>query len=287
MRKRLFITISDSRVVRQYAVHGALGKLLMYALSGHALVLVLGLVGMGWMAWEMSDLYQARQSMVQEVKASEQALNQQRGKAETELTDLQKQIQRKREELGIINRVAKPAPSSGALPKPPLTPERTQAMKPHLPTGSPLVGASLSSTYGMRFHPVWMKNLFHHGIDFAVAENTPVRSTADGVVDAITQDPGGFGLLVSIRHTYKFKTIYAHLNKAGVHYGQVVRKGEVIAYSGNTGLSTGPHLHYEVRYDDQPLNPRPFMVEGPNSLEQLIKQARNVPWESLVAYRLL
>lgn len=287
MRKRLFITISDSRVVRQYAVHSALGKLLMYALSGHALLAVLGIVGMGWMAWEIRDLYQARQSMVQEVKASEQTLNRQRGKAETELGDLQKRIQRKREELGIINRVTQPAPSSSALPRMSLTPEHTRAMKPHLPTGTPLPGALLSSSYGMRFHPVWMKNLFHHGIDFAVAENTPVRATADGVVDAVARDPGGFGLLVSIRHPYNFKTIYAHLSQAGVSRGQIVRKGEVIAYSGNTGLSTGPHLHYEVRYDGQPLNPRPFMAEGPGSLEQLIKQARNVPWESLVAYRLL
>lgn len=286
MRQRLFITISDARDVRQYSVHSTVGKLLMYALSGHAVLIVAGLLGLGWIAWEIDALNLTRQILVSEVRAGVDEKSRQRNQAESELVNIEKQIQKKREELGIIDRVAKPLPSSSSAAEPrKVGAGVAQAIKPHLPMGAPLHGGQISSAFGMRFHPIWLKRMFHNGIDFDIAQDTPVKATADGVVDAVAKAQDGFGLMVSLRHAFNFKTVYAHLSKAHVAEGQIVRKGEVIAISGNTGLSTGPHLHYEVRYDDKPLNPHPFLHPEGDGIGRLIKQARSVPWESLVASR--
>ena len=285
MRQRLFITISDARDVRQYSVHSTVGKLLMYALSGHAVLIVAGLLGLGWIAWEIDALNLARQALAHEVRTDADVKNRQRTQAESELNDIEKQIQRKREELGIINRVTKPVPSSSAIESKKVGGNVAQAIKPYLPIGAPLKGGQISSAFGMRFHPIWMKRAFHNGIDFDIAQNTPIKATADGVVDAVAKAPDGFGLMVSLRHAFNFKTVYAHLDKSSVAEGQVVRKGEIIATSGNTGLSTAPHLHYEVRYDDKPLNPHPFLHPEGDGIGKLVKQVRSAPWESSTAFR--
>ncbi|MBI5331018.1 MAG: M23 family metallopeptidase [Betaproteobacteria bacterium] len=285
MRQRLFITISDARDVRQYSVHSTVGKLLMVALSGHAVLILAGLLGLGWIAWEIDALNLARQALAHEVRADADVKSRQRSQAESELNDIEKQIQRKREELGIINRVTKPVPSSSALESKKVGGNIAQTIKPYLPIGAPLKGGQVSSAFGMRFHPIWMKRAFHKGIDFDIAQHTPVKATADGVVDAVAKSEDGFGLMVSLRHAFNFKTVYAHLDKSSVAEGQIVRKGEVIATSGNTGLSTAPHLHYEVRYDDKPLNPHPFLHPEGDGIGKLIKQARSAPWESSTAFR--
>lgn len=283
MRERLYITISDARQVRQFSVHNLVAKGLMYALSGHAVLVLVGLLALGWIAWEIDALNMARSALATEVQADAQAKTQERSQAESELADIEKQIQRKREELGIINRVTKPLPSSSSSGK--VGAGVAQTLKPFLPLGAPLSGGQVSSNFGMRFHPVWMKNLFHNGIDFDIAKNTPVKATADGVVDAVAKSEDGFGVMVSLRHAFNFKTVYAHLDKTHVAEGQIVRKGEVIAVSGNTGLSTAPHLHYEVRLDEKPLNPQPFLHAEAEGVGRLIKQARNAPWASLIASR--
>ncbi len=285
MRQRLFITISDARNVRQFSVHSAVGKVLMYALSGHAVLILAGLLFLGWLAWEIDALNLARQALASEVQADSDAKSRQRSQAESELSNIEKQIQKKREELGIINRVAKPVPSSSAADPKKVGAGIAQNLKPYLPLGAPIKGGKVSSVFGMRFHPIWMKRMAHNGIDFDIASDTPIKATADGVVDAVEKAPDGFGLMVSLRHAFNFKTVYAHLNKTHVAEGQIVRKGEVIATTGNTGLSTAPHLHYEVRYDEKPLNPHPFLNPDKDGIGRLIKQARSVPWESLTAFR--
>jgi murein DD-endopeptidase MepM/ murein hydrolase activator NlpD len=284
MRERLYITISDARSVRQFSVHNLVARGLMYALSGHAALVLVGLLALGWIAWEIDALNLTRQALATEVQADAQAKTSQRSKAESELQDIEKQIQKKREELGIINRVTKPIPSSSANDKK-VGGGVAQNLKPFLPMGAPLSGGQVSSTFDMRLHPVFQKRQFHNGIDFDIAKHTPVKATADGVVDSVAKSDDGFGLMVSLRHAFNFKTVYAHLDKTHVAQGQIVRKGEVIAITGNTGLSTAPHLHYEVRLDEKPLNPQPFVHAEAEGVSRLIKQARSAPWASLIASR--
>lgn len=100
---------------------------------------------------------------------------------------------------------------------------------------------------------------FHTGIDIGVPEGTLVRATADGVVEYAGDQRSGYGMVVFINHPGGFVTVYGHNSRFLVVPGQIVRAGDVIALSGNTGYSTGPHVHYEVRYQGQVIDPAPFM----------------------------
>ncbi len=120
------------------------------------------------------------------------------------------------------------------------------------------VRGTISSPFGPRIHPIYGIPSFHTGIDIAVPEGTPVRAAASGTV-TFSGWQEGFGLLVVIDHANGYETYYGHLSKLLVTAGQSVSAGEVIALSGNTGLSTGPHLHFEVRYLDTPVDPRPLL----------------------------
>ncbi|MBC7100009.1 M23 family metallopeptidase, partial [Candidatus Bipolaricaulota bacterium] len=120
------------------------------------------------------------------------------------------------------------------------------------------VRGTISSSFGPRIHPIYGVPSFHTGIDIAVPEGTPVRAAAGGTV-TFSGWQEGFGLLVVIDHENGYETYYGHLSRLLVAPGQSVSAGETIALSGNTGLSTGPHLHFEVRYLGTPVDPRPLL----------------------------
>lgn len=114
---------------------------------------------------------------------------------------------------------------------------------------------SISSGYGMRVHPVLKKERFHHGIDFAAALGTPVRATADGEVIEVAFKKNTYGNMVRIKHDNGVETLYAQLQDYTVQEGQKVQRGEMVGHVGNSGRSTAPHLHYEVRVDGRTVNP--------------------------------
>jgi murein DD-endopeptidase MepM/ murein hydrolase activator NlpD len=121
---------------------------------------------------------------------------------------------------------------------------------------TPLDGARLSSNFGMRKHPISGFNKMHKGIDFAAPIGTPIYAGGNGIVEYVGTN-GGYGKYIRIRHNNEYKTAYAHLNsyKKGISKGVRVNQGEVIGYVGNTGRSTGPHLHYEIIYQNKQINP--------------------------------
>lgn len=124
----------------------------------------------------------------------------------------------------------------------------------------PTVGHRVTSSYGYRRHPFLGRVVFHEGIDIADKMWTPVFATADGIVEFVGTN-GDFGRVVRLSHRGgEFTTVYAHLVKAARVEGEVVKRGEVIGYIGDTGLSTGPHLHYEVRLFGRHVNPMKFVL---------------------------
>jgi murein DD-endopeptidase MepM/ murein hydrolase activator NlpD len=122
---------------------------------------------------------------------------------------------------------------------------------------TPVDARRISSTFGMRRHPILGYNRMHRGVDFAAGAGTPVRAAGDGVVAAAGK-AGSYGNYVRIQHKSKYSTAYAHLQSfaKGVSKGTRVRQGQVIGYVGSTGRATGPHLHYEVLIGDRQVNPR-------------------------------
>ena len=121
---------------------------------------------------------------------------------------------------------------------------------------TPLDGARISSSFGMRKHPISGFNKMHKGVDFAAPIGTPVYAGGNGVIEMIGIN-GGYGKYIRIRHNNEYKTAYAHLSsyRKGLSKGVRVNQGEVIGFVGSTGRSTGPHLHYEIIYQNNQINP--------------------------------
>lgn len=126
---------------------------------------------------------------------------------------------------------------------------------------TPIDGARLSSGFGTRKHPILGYRRAHKGVDFAASRGTPVKAAGDGVVERADRY-GSFGNYIRIRHANGYKTAYAHLKgfRRGVRKGKRVRQGDIIAYVGTTGRSTGPHLHYEVHLNGKAVNPQRLKI---------------------------
>jgi len=121
---------------------------------------------------------------------------------------------------------------------------------------TPLDGARLSSNFGMRKHPILGYNKMHKGVDFAAPTGTPIYAGGNGVIEFIGNN-GGYGKYIRIRHNNEYKTAYGHMSgfKKGLSKGLRVNQGEIIGYVGSTGKSTGPHLHYEIIFQNEQINP--------------------------------
>ncbi|HNQ21165.1 MAG TPA: M23 family metallopeptidase [Bacteroidales bacterium] len=118
----------------------------------------------------------------------------------------------------------------------------------------------ISSGYSYRIHPIYKINKFHYGMDFVAPVGTPVYATADGIVEMAGKNLG-YGNYVKINHGYDYETAYGHLNSIGVRKGQKVVRGQIIGTVGNTGISTGDHLHYEVIYRGKTVNPINYFAD--------------------------
>ncbi len=132
----------------------------------------------------------------------------------------------------------------------------------------------LTSGFGLRIHPIYKVGQFHPGIDFAAPYGTPIYATADGVIKKAVYD-AGYGNNILIDHGYGYKTLYAHMAEFKVKPGDKVKRGECIGYVGSTGLSTAPHVHYEVIYNGEQINPVYFFFQdlSAEEYEEILKLA--------------
>ena len=148
----------------------------------------------------------------------------------------------------------------------------------HIPSVLPINIAdyTMSSGYGWRVDPIYGASKFHEGLDFAASKGTDVFATGDGKVTVAGRE-AGYGNCVDIDHGYNYLTRYAHLSEILVKPGEEVKRGQLIGKVGSTGKSTGPHLHYEVRYKDVPQNPVNFyfMDLTPEEYYEMIQIAEN------------
>jgi len=138
---------------------------------------------------------------------------------------------------------------------------RKEEMIASIPAIQPIANNDLKRTasgWGYRIHPIYKIRRFHYGMDFTAPIGTNVYATGDGVVERTIKSRRGYGNQVVIDHGFGYKTLYGHLNDFNVKKGQKVKRGDVIAFVGSTGLSTAPHLHYEVHQNGKKVNPINF-----------------------------
>lgn len=137
--------------------------------------------------------------------------------------------------------------------------EKKKQIRGSTPSIRPLKGGYLSSRFGRRMDPFTGRISYHRGLDYHARTGTPVMSTADGIV-TMAKKKGSFGLAIEVNHGNGFKTRYAHLSRMLVKRGQRVKRGDIIGLVGNTGLSTGSHLHYEVIFRKAHRNPLQYII---------------------------
>jgi len=155
-----------------------------------------------------------------------------------------------------------------------------ELMTKSIPTIQPISNKDLTrvaSPFGVRIHPFYKVLKMHTGMDFTAPTGTEVYATGDGVVIDADHSKRGYGNTVIIDHGFGYKTLYAHLSEILVRSGKTVKRGEVIGLVGSTGMSLAPHLHYEVRKNDEPINPINFYFNDltPEQYERIIVIATN------------
>lgn len=157
--------------------------------------------------------------------------------------------------------------------------DKKKLMLSIIPSGSPLKRELyVTSPFGVRVHPISGAKKEHHGIDLRVNVGDGVFSPAIGRV-SFAGVRGGYGNTVIVDHMYGFQTLYGHLSKLHVQAGEIVGKGKLLAEGGNSGSSTGPHLHYEIRYNGTPIDPKNFIDWNEKQFNILFEKERSVQWE--------
>lgn len=139
-----------------------------------------------------------------------------------------------------------------------------------MPAIMPISNKSLKSTasgWGYRIHPIYKIKQFHYGMDFTANIGTNVYATGDGVVKDVQSIGGGYGKWILIEHGFGYETLYGHLNGFNVKIGDKVKRGSIIGFVGNSGTSTGPHVHYEVHRNGEPVNPQYYYFKDLNAQE--------------------
>ncbi len=156
--------------------------------------------------------------------------------------------------------------------------KRKEEMIACIPAIQPISNKDLkrvASPFGVRMHPFYKVLKMHTGMDFTAPTGTEIYATGDGKVSAVVHSARGYGNTVIIDHGFGYKTLYAHQSQILVKTGQKVKRGEVIGLVGNTGMSMAPHLHYEVRKNDEPINPINFYFNDltPEEYDKIIELA--------------
>lgn len=289
MKNRLVITVSDINGTKSYNVHQFIKKSIK-------IVVPIFLLIVGGTFWFIStlktEIYEIKKEKEERIKTlieKESKLQTQNSLYSMQIKDKITDIDELSSKLDDIEQLigVKGDDETSLIQRATLAKINTQVkafMLQVIPSGSPFDETVVSDSYGYRIHPITKQRKFHRGIDLRASMRTPVYVTADGVVRYVQNyDRGGFGKVVMIMHNYGFETIYGHLDLAKVKVGDVVKKGQVIGLSGNSGTSTGPHLHYEIKYASKILNPWSFITWDIKTYETIFQTQRRVEWESLVA----
>ncbi|MBY7974800.1 peptidoglycan DD-metalloendopeptidase family protein [Vibrio fluvialis] len=289
MKENVIVSVSSIHGTRHFHI----GKWFRHCLKGFGYVLLAGAVAAGGVIYYLVGEVDFAKLKQQELESQSTSLNEEvaslkelKDNLENDLLEREEKMQIVSDRLGDLEKVLG-VEDSGAelesrLDTAAITSSVRMVMLTQIPSGAPVHNARISSGYGKRVHPVTGQVKFHRGQDFAVNTGTPVYAPADGVVEVTRASSKGSGNFLRLQHSYGFTSSYSHLQKFAVKSGDFIQKGDLIGYSGNSGLSSGPHLHYEIRFVGRSLDPRPFVDWGVNNFESIFTKVRGIRWESLV-----
>jgi len=291
MDNHFTVTIHDDQGVRQFNVHKLVKKVLLYTFGFIVTVFIIAAGTILYLDNNVHEIAKKRHEVElaykdleennKQLLLSMQATNDSLNAKKKELEELSDSLAEIETLIGI-----KPLAESSLQERVSATKMSSQhraVLMQLIPNGSPIEYHGITSKFGYRIHPTLKKREFHRGSDMKAKMNTPVYAPADAIVEwSGYHKKSGFGRLVILEHSYGFKTYYGHLKKTVVKSGQFVKKGTLIAYTGNSGMSNGPHLHYEIRFIHRNLNPFWFIKWTQQNYDQIFKKEKKVPWQSLI-----
>ena len=284
IKDKFTITITDINGSRHFYLSQIIKKIALYIIIFVFLFLVLSGFYIKYLDGKVSELDEKKQELLEKTK-------------ELEITNeqMQKSVEEKAQQYSMIeDKIAAFEESLGLesennisitqrLDNLELTNEQQSSILSQIPNGYPIVNKGITGNFGWREHPVLKRREFHPGIDLRADVGTPIYAPANGVVEFAGYNENGYGYNVILLHNFGFKTVFAHMTRRDVvKAGQFVKKGDLIGYSGNTGLSTGPHLHYEVRFINKTLEPLYFLNLQRKNMNNFFNTERRVPWQSLI-----
>ena len=284
MKNYFTVTFRDSNGVKQYTLHKRVKHAAGLGIAAGALLLAAVLISLFELRAEVQRL-QASKTAVQEQKtrleAQSRSLQDAISSQQDALADAKAQMDAIEMAMGL--EAAKHATLNFRVQRAVSSTEERARVLALIPNGSPVAYNGITSKFGYRDHPITHTREFHRGVDLKAEMNTPIYATADGVVEfAEGGDNKGYGRLVILDHAYGFRTLYGHLKSFKVKSGEVVKKGELIGYSGNSGLSNGPHLHYEVRFIQRSLNPYWFVKWNMGNYDEIFAKVKHVTWQPIL-----
>ncbi len=285
MRERFSIVITDVNGSKHYNLHQIIKKIIIYTIFTIVIILFAG-------AYFISYLNQS----VDDLEVKKQKLENVYIKLKKDHDSVTKSILNKSKELDLLNSKMveleeligiKPSTKKVSLKErvdlAKVSTIQKQLLFKNIPNGFPIKNEGVTGKFGWRIHPIVKKREFHTGIDLRAKRGTKIFAPADGVVNfAGFHKKSGYGVMIILDHNYGFRTLYGHLKKVVVKKGDIIRKGDLIGYTGNSGLSSGPHLHYEIRHLQVAIQPMSFMKWNMKTYETIFKKEKYIKWQSLI-----
>lgn len=284
MKNKFIITITDINGSKNYLLHQLIKKIAIYIVLIAVVSFFIGLAYISYLENKTDSLKQKRDELTKiknELFLENEKMQEKLAASSEEFAAIEDKIALLEDQLGLNtdNNITMESRLETLI----LTSSQQQLMFSMIPNGEVIKSNGISAEFGWRSHPILNKKEFHQGVDLRADIGTPIYAPADGVIEFAGYNNSGFGYLVIIEHNFGFKTRFAHMSRKDVvKEGEFVKKGDLIGYSGNTGLSTGPHLHYEIRFIQRPLDPINFIKWNSKNYEEIFNKEQRVSWQSLV-----
>nr|WP_233347043.1 MULTISPECIES: M23 family metallopeptidase [Campylobacter] len=284
LKNKFTITISDINGSRHFYLNQIIKKIVLYIIAFVFLFLISSGFYIKYLDSKVDALDGKREELLKKSKELEtlnMTMQQSLDEKAAQYAVIEDKIASFEEALGLENE--NNLTISARLENLNLTNDQQQGILNQIPNGWPITNKGVTGKFGWREHPILKRKEFHPGIDLAASIGTPIYAPASGVVEFSGYSNNGYGYNVILLHNFGFKSVFAHMTRKDVvKAGDFVNKGDLIGYTGNTGLSTGPHLHYEVRFINKTLEPLYFLNLKRKNMNEFFNQERRVPWQSLI-----
>jgi len=291
MNNHFTITINDDNGVKQFNIHQIIKKISLYLISFLAFIAVSAVGTILYLNYSVDTIETKRlntQNAYETLKKQNYILDKSIKDTNLELSVKKQELDEVSDSLAEIEALIGITPIADSslqerVNATMMTSEHMATLLQFIPSGSPIEYKGITSKYGYRIHPTLNRKEFHRGMDMKAKMKTPVYATADGIVEwAGLHKKSGYGKLIILQHNYGFRAYFGHLNKIVIKSGKFVKKGDLIAYTGNSGMSSGPHLHYEIRFIQRAVNPFYFVKWNVENYNDIFKKEKKIPWQSLI-----